>query len=279
MNDMIICIGRQYGSGGREVGEKLAKRLGVTCYDKLLLKQAAKEGGVSLGEVERQDEKPVSASAFLSGNVFADSASIGGAFYSQSQLVYDAEKKAILDAAAKGGCVIIGRCASSILRDRKNVLSVFIYADEADRVARIARRNGLDEREARARMRKMDRMRKRYFDFYADTQWGDPESYDGGELVIGDAPEGVEAGIKLPAGHLLLYPASTVHHVTPVTRGERVASFFWIQSMIRSNEDRALLYDLDQTIQSLAATHGQGSKEVVRLTGTYHNLLRRWAEA
>ena len=96
MNDMIICIGRQYGSGGREIGEKLAARLGVTCYDKLLLKQAAKEGGVSLGEVERQDEKPVSASAFLSGNVFADSASIGGAFYSQSQLVYDAEKEAIL---------------------------------------------------------------------------------------------------------------------------------------------------------------------------------------
>ena len=93
MNDMIICIGRQYGSGGREVGEKLAKRLGVTCYDKLLLKQAAKEGGVSLGEVERQDEKPVSASSFLSGNMFADSASIGGAFYSQSQLVYDAEKR------------------------------------------------------------------------------------------------------------------------------------------------------------------------------------------
>ena len=108
MNDMIICIGRQYGSGGREIGEKLAARLGVTCYDKLLLKQAAKEGGVSLGEVERQDEKPVSASAFLSGNVFADSASIGGAFYSQSQLVYDAEKKAILDAADKGGCVMLG---------------------------------------------------------------------------------------------------------------------------------------------------------------------------
>ncbi len=149
MNDMIICIGRQYGSGGREIGEKLAARLGVTCYDKLLLKQAAKEGGVSLGEVERQDEKPVSASAFLSGNVFADSASIGGAFYSQSQLVYDAEKEAILDAADKGGCVIIGRCASSLLRDRKNVLSVFIYADEADRVARIASRNRLDESQAR----------------------------------------------------------------------------------------------------------------------------------
>ena len=194
MNDMIICIGRQYGSGGREVGEKLAERLGVTCYDKLLLKQAAKEGGVSLGEVERQDEKPVSASAFLSGNVFADSASIGGAFYSQSQLVYDAEKKAILDAAAKGGCVIIGRCASSILRNRPNVLSAFIYADEADRVARIARRNGLDEREARARMRKMDRMRKRYFDFYADTQWGDPESYD---VMLSSSHYGVDGCVDL----------------------------------------------------------------------------------
>ena len=110
MNDMIICIGRQYGSGGREIGEKLAARLGVTCYDKLLLKQAAKEGGVSLGEVERQDEKPVSASAFLSGNVFADSASIGGAFYSQSQLVYDAEKEALLDAAASSLAAAPLRC-------------------------------------------------------------------------------------------------------------------------------------------------------------------------
>ena len=166
MNDMIICIGRQYGSGGREIGEKLAARLGVTCYDKLLLKQAAKEGGVSLGEVERQDE----------------------------QLVYDAEKKAILDATDKGGCVIIGRCASSLLRDRKNMLSVFIYADEADRVARIASRNRLDEPQARARMRKTDRMRRRYFDFYADTQWGDPESYD---VMLSSSYYGVDGCVEM----------------------------------------------------------------------------------
>ena len=76
MNDMVICIGRQYGSGGREVGEKLAARLGVTCYDKLLLKQAAQKSGVSEKEFERLDEQPVSTSQFLSGNVFADSASI-----------------------------------------------------------------------------------------------------------------------------------------------------------------------------------------------------------
>ena len=92
------------------------------------------------------------------------------------------------------GCVIIGRCASSILRDRKNVLSVFIYAVEADRVARIARRIGLDERDARARMRKMDRMRKRYFDFYADTQWGDPESYD---VMLSSSHYGVDGCVDL----------------------------------------------------------------------------------
>ena len=201
MKGSVICIGRQYGSGGREIGEKLAERLGITCYDKLLLKQAAQKSGVSEKEFERLDEKPVGAGQFLSGNVFADSASIGGAFYSQSQLVYDAEKKAILDAADKGGCVIIGRCASSVLRDRKNVLSVFIYADEDDRIARIAARNHLDEHEARARMRKMDRMRRRYFDFYADTQWGEPESYG---LMLSSSAYGVDGCVDLLAESMKL---------------------------------------------------------------------------
>ena len=80
MKGSVICIGRQYGSGGREIGEKLAKRLGITCYDKLLLKQAAQKSGVSEKEFERLDEKPVGAGQFLSGNVFADSASIGSTF-------------------------------------------------------------------------------------------------------------------------------------------------------------------------------------------------------
>ena len=113
--------------------------------------------------------------------------------YDEERLT-DAEKEAILDAADKGGCVIIGRCASSLLRDRKNVLSVFIYADEADRVARIASRNRLDEPQARARMRKTDRMRRRYFDFYADTQWGDPESYD---VMLSSSYYGVDGCVEM----------------------------------------------------------------------------------
>ena len=194
MKGLVICIGRQYGSGGREIGEKLAERLGITCYDKLLLKQAAQKSGVSEKEFERLDEKPVGAGQFLSGNVFADSASIGSTFYSESQIIYDVEQETILKVAEQGPCVIIGRCASSILRGKENVLSVFIYADEDDRIARIAARNHLDEHEARARMHKMDRMRRRYFDFYADTAWGEPESY---ELMLSASRYGIDGAASV----------------------------------------------------------------------------------
>ncbi|MGE4063469.1 MAG: Fe2+-dependent dioxygenase [Rhodospirillaceae bacterium] len=102
-----------------------------------------------------------------------------------------------------------------------------------------------------------------------------PEDYDGGELVIEDT-YGAKS-VKLPAGHLILYPSTSLHHVRPVTRGKRVSSFFWLQSMIRDNTHRALLYDMDVAIQRLSAespTH----PSVISLTGIYHNLLRQWAE-
>lgn len=105
---------------------------------------------------------------------------------------------------------------------------------------------------------------------------GDPGDYDGGELVV--STQFGEQRVKLAAGGLVLYPASSLHHVTPVTRGERLASVFWVQSMVRAAEGRALLFELDQGIQSAAARLGQGDAAVVRLTGVYHNLLRQWAE-
>ncbi|MGR6329041.1 Fe2+-dependent dioxygenase [Sphingomonas sp. XXL09] len=105
----------------------------------------------------------------------------------------------------------------------------------------------------------------------------DPATYDGGELVIEDqfGPQTV----KLPAGHMVLYPASSLHRVTPVTRGVRTASFFWIESMVRDDGARRLLFELDQGVQATAAALGQGDAAVVRLTGVYHNLLRRWADS
>jgi PKHD-type hydroxylase len=104
----------------------------------------------------------------------------------------------------------------------------------------------------------------------------DPDAYEGGELVVEDNL-GVHA-TKLPAGHLLLYPASSLHRVEPVTKGARTASFFWIQSMVRDDSARTLLFDLDRSIQALAADRGHGDREVIGLTGIYHNLLRRWAD-
>lgn len=105
----------------------------------------------------------------------------------------------------------------------------------------------------------------------------DPSAYDGGELVVEDH-FGVQR-VKLPAGHAVLYPSSSLHHVTPVTRGTRVASFFWLQSMIRDDSARRILFDLDQSVQRLTAQLGGGDRSVIELTGVYHNLLRRWADA
>lgn len=103
-----------------------------------------------------------------------------------------------------------------------------------------------------------------------------PESYEGGELTVEDT-YGAHA-VKLAAGDLILYPASSLHHVTPVTSGERVASFFWIQSMVRDDAQRRLLFDIDLAVQRLASEVGQGHASVVALTGSYHNLLRMWAD-
>jgi PKHD-type hydroxylase len=102
-----------------------------------------------------------------------------------------------------------------------------------------------------------------------------PEEYDGGELVVEDT-YGAHS-VKLPAGHLVLYPSTSLHHVRPVTRGARVCSFFWLQSLIRNDADRALLFDLDTAIQRLPQSP-DAHPSSVQLTGVYHNLLRRWAE-
>ncbi|MDU1689516.1 MAG: Fe2+-dependent dioxygenase [Bradyrhizobium sp.] len=104
----------------------------------------------------------------------------------------------------------------------------------------------------------------------------EPEEYDGGELVIEDLYGSHE--VKLPAGDLVLYPASSLHMVTPVTRGVRIASFFWLQSMIRDPLARSMIFDLDTTIQDLSRRMGRDDPEMVRLTGLYHNLIRYWAE-
>ena len=104
----------------------------------------------------------------------------------------------------------------------------------------------------------------------------EPDEYDGGELIVEDYYGSHR--VKLPAGHLVLYPATSLHTVTPVTRGVRVASFFWLQSMVRDGHARSLIFDLDTAIQGLVQRVGRDDPELVKLTGIYHNLIRCWAE-
>ena len=114
-------------------------------------------------------------------------------------------------------------------------------------------------------------------DLSATLFLADPDSYDGGELVVEDLFG--EHRVKLPAGDMVLYPASSLHHVTPVTRGERVGCFFWLQSMVRDAGAREQLYRLDRTVRTLTQERGASDQQVLELTNLYHNLLRRWADA
>jgi len=189
----IICIGREYGSGGREIGEKLSRQLGIPCYDKLLIKKAALDSGMSEDFLAKADESPVNSIQFLSGNPYVDMAGIGSTFYSESQRAYEAERAVIEKLAAQGPCVIVGRCASSILPQEKR-LSVFFYADEADKVRRVMARNQLDEKAALHRIKHMDRMRKQFFDFYSDTVWGHPGSYD---LMLSTSRFGIDKCVQV----------------------------------------------------------------------------------
>jgi PKHD-type hydroxylase len=116
-------------------------------------------------------------------------------------------------------------------------------------------------------------------DLSATLFFAGPEEYDGGELCVEDT-YGVQR-VKLPAGHMILYPSTSLHHVTPVTRGARISSFFWLQSMIRDDGRRSLLFDLDLAIQRLGRDlpdQPAAQQSAVQLTGVYHNLLRQWAE-
>lgn len=108
-------------------------------------------------------------------------------------------------------------------------------------------------------------------DLSATLFLSDPDDYDGGDLTSG------ECSVKLPAGHMILYSAGTLHQVAPVTRGARLAAFFWVQSMVREDNHRAQLFELDESIQALRADHPD-HPSIVRLTGLYHNLLRGWAQ-
>lgn len=170
----VITIGREYGSGGRYIAQELAKRLNIKFYDNDLLLEVAKESGYSPEFVKENDEKKeVFWNGFIS-NGMMDPINI----YSPSQNVSLATFDAIKKLADTESCVIVGRCSSYVLKERENVLNVFITASMHNKVSRAVTYYGLDEKTAEKVINKENKNRAKYFNFYTDDEWGKASSYD-----------------------------------------------------------------------------------------------------
>ena len=179
-NQLIITIGREYGSGGRELGELLAKRLGIAYYDKGILTRAAQESGICEEVIEANDEKGA-LNSLLSATASVSGAMAGISYGMQvpmNQRIFQAQFDAITQLAQEGPCVFVGRCADYVLRGRPNVTHVFVYASQEHKVERIMRVEGVDEEKAREMIKKTDKQRKSYYNFYADGNWGVRSNYD-----------------------------------------------------------------------------------------------------
>ncbi len=196
MNDKtVITIGRQFGSGGHEIGVKLAERMGVKCYDKELLELAAKNSGLAEEIFTKQDEKP---SSSLLYSLVMDTYSFG---YSDSygempinQRVFLAQFEAIKKLAQQESCVIVGRCADYALEGNINATNVFISAPMDARIKRIMERCNIDDKKAEALINKTDKKRASYYDYYSDKKWGAAKSY---HLCLDSSSVGIEGAIDL----------------------------------------------------------------------------------
>lgn len=193
MERTYITIGRQFGSGGREVGKKVAKALGIPYYDKELLAVAAKESGLSHQFLQAYDERPTN-SFFYSLVMGQQNLLVGAQNVTVEQLAAKAQRDAVQSVADKGSCVIVGRCADYLLRERGGLLRVFICADWDKRIDRVCRRDGLGQKEAEEKLRRMDKTRAAYYSFHTDRKWGAAETYD---LCINSSRKGPDATADL----------------------------------------------------------------------------------
>lgn len=177
---MIITIGREYGSGGREIGRMVADKLGIPFYDKEVLTRAAQESGLCPEVFEHHDEK-ASVGGILSGagNMGMHMGTVHmGLQMPLNQRVFLAQFDAIHKIAAEGSCVIVGRCADYVLKELDHVTHVFIYASQEKRIERIMRVENVNRDKARELIRKTDKQRKNYYNFFADGNWGLRANYD-----------------------------------------------------------------------------------------------------
>jgi len=195
-NNFIYTIGRQFGSGGRQIGLKLAERLGIKCYDRELLELAAKDSGLCQELFENHDEKPTN--SFLYSLVM-DTYSLG---YSSSSFmdipinhkVFLAQFDSIKKLAEKGPCVIVGRCADYALEDFDNCISVFIHGDIKTRAKRISELHEISLEKATDLILKTDKRRASYYNYYSNKKWGDSKSY---QLCLNSSEIGIDGAVDV----------------------------------------------------------------------------------
>lgn len=197
-NNYIITIGREYGSGGLDIGMKVAEMLGIKCYDKELINLAANTQGISKKVLTELEEHRGNFLKDPTANIFHSSRKNNlpafGAFgRSMNDRVFMAESSAIRKLADEESCVIIGRCADVLLRNRENTFTIFIQAPKEDRIKRIAERTEGTLEEAEKEMKKVDKTRSSYYEYYTDSKWGDRKGYD---LMIDSSLLGIEGTAK-----------------------------------------------------------------------------------
>ena len=201
--NLVITIGRQFGSGGRKVGRLLAEKLDIPYYDKELLAEAAKDSGICQEIFENHDEKPTRSLLFslVTGvQMHGDP----GSMYMDMPLnhrIFLAQFDAIRRIASEGPCVIVGRCADYVLRDKPNAVSVFVKADIRQRVERAVSLYGVDPARAEETVRKADKQRASYYNYYATATWGDVNNYD---LCVDTGTLGIDGTVELIEQYLRL---------------------------------------------------------------------------
>jgi cytidylate kinase len=205
----IITIGRQFGSGGREIGEMVADHFGIKCYDKELLSRAAKESGFCEEMIQNHDERPTNSFLY---NLVMDTYSFGynsSSFVDMpiSHKVFLAQFDTIKKIAQEGPCVIVGRCADYALSDFPNVLNLFITADEESKIKRIKERfeDITSDDKAREMMNKKDKQRQSYYNYYSSKKWGRADSYD---LCINSSILGIDGTVKFITQYIEDYELS-----------------------------------------------------------------------
>lgn len=192
----VITIGRQFGSAGREIGEKVAEHFDIKCYDKELLTRAAKESGFCEEMIQNHDERPTNSFLY---NLVMDTYSFGynsSSFVDMpiSHKVFLAQFDTIQKIAKEGPCIIVGRCADYALAEMTNCLHIFIYGNEDAKVKRIMEKYNLSEGKAREMIIKKDKQRQSYYNYYSSKKWGRADSYD---LCINSSILGVEGTANL----------------------------------------------------------------------------------